>query len=123
MTETSVSTPWPKELRISPDRRQLTVIFDSGEKVDLSAEYLRVCSPSAEVQGHAPSQKKTIPGKQNVEIMQVVPVGNYAIRIHFDDMHNTGIFTWSYLYELGVTKEEKWATYLQELSDKGLSRI
>ena len=113
---------WPTELRVSKDRKTLTIAFNDGESHDLSAEYLRVCSPSAEVKGHAPSQKKTVPAKRNVEIIKVEPVGNYAVRIHFDDMHNSGIFSWSYFLELATERSKHWDGYLQELSEKGLSR-
>lgn len=111
----------PTELRVSRDRRELTVTF--GEtSYRLPAELLRVLSPSAEVQGHSPEQRITVPGKRNVVIMAIDPVGNYAIRIAFDDMHDTGIFTWSYLDELGREKDERWNAYLAELAEKGLSR-
>jgi len=120
MTETK--KPWPTELKLSPDKKTLQITFDTGEKHDYAAEYLRVCSPSAEVQGHGPSQKKTIPGKQNVAIMKLDPVGNYAVRIHFDDMHNTGIFSWDYFLELGRDPDAHWGVYLKELEEKGLSR-
>lgn len=113
---------WPTELRVRSDKKSLTVSFDNGESHELSAEYLRVCSPSAEVQGHGPDQRKTIPGKKNVEIMKMEPIGNYAVKIHFDDMHNTGIFTWSYLLELGQSRDELWGGYLKELEEKGMSR-
>ena len=113
---------WPKELRVSKDKRSLTISFDDGEAFDLSAEYLRVTSPSAEVQGHSPAQRKTVPGKRNVEIMKMEPVGNYAVRITFTDLHDTGIFSWVYLRELGVEHAERWAAYLGELEEKGLSR-
>ena len=113
---------WPKELRVSKDKRSLTISFDDGEAFDLSAEYLRVTSPSAEVQGHSPAQRKTVPGKRSVEIMKMEPVGNYAVRITFTDLHDTGIFSWVYLRELGVEHEERWATYLRELEEKGMSR-
>lgn len=113
---------WPTELRVRSDKKSLTVSFDNGESHELSAEYLRVCSPSAEVQGHGPDQRKTIPGKKNVEIMKMEPIGNYAVKIHFDDMHNTGIFTWSYLLELGQSRDELWGGYLKELDEKGMSR-
>jgi len=119
---TEPTAPWPTELRVSKDRRSLTVAFDTGDRHELSAEYLRVCSPSAEVQGHNPSQKQTVPGKRDVEIMKVDPVGNYAVRIHFDDMHNSGIFSWTYLFELGNERDKHWGTYLRELEDKGLRR-
>ena len=113
---------WPKELRVSKDKRSLTISFDDGEAFDLSAEYLRVTSPSAEVQGHSPAQRKTVPGKREVEIMKMEPVGNYAVRITFTDLHDTGIFSWVYLRELGVEHAERWAAYLGELEEKGLSR-
>ena len=88
----------------------------------MPAEYLRVFSPSAEVQGHSPEQRKTVPGKSAVQILKVEPVGNYAVRLHFDDKHNTGIFTWSYLLKLGREHDRLWAGYLAELTAKGLSR-
>ena len=113
---------WPKELRVSKDKRSLTISFDDGEAFDLSAEYLRVTSPSAEVQGHSPAQRKTVPGKRSIEIMKMEPVGNYAVRITFTDLHDTGIFSWVYLRELGVEYAERWAAYLAELEEKGLSR-
>lgn len=113
---------WPTEIRLKDDKKTLVVSFDNGESHEYSAEYLRVCSPSAEVQGHSPSQKKTVPGKQYVGIMQIEPVGNYAVRIHFNDTHNTGIFTWDYFLELANSREKLWGGYLKELEEKGLSR-
>ncbi|HEY8382679.1 MAG TPA: DUF971 domain-containing protein [Microvirga sp.] len=113
---------WPTELRLAKDRRMLTVAFDDGSSFALPAEYLRVTSPSAEVQGHSPSERKTVPGKRNVEILGVEPVGNYAVKLRFDDMHDTGIYGWDYLHELGAKHDEKWANYLAELDAKGLSR-
>jgi DUF971 family protein len=117
-----MSTPWPTELRLRKDRKVRTVAFDSGESFDLAAEYLRVRSPSAEVQGHSPSERRTVSGKQNVEILGVQPIGNYAVRLDFDDMHATGIFSWEYLFELGQNREKYWREYLDELAEKGLSR-
>jgi DUF971 family protein len=116
------SQPWPTELRLHKDRRTLTISFDGGEHYDLPAEYLRVKSPSAEVQGHAPDQRITVPGKRNVEILEVIPVGNYAVRLGFDDMHSTGIYGWGYLRELGQKHREYWQEYLDELASKNLSR-
>jgi DUF971 family protein len=118
------STPdvWPTELRLRKDRRHLAVSFDNGESFELSAEYLRVRSPSAEVQGHAPTERKTVPGKKNVAILEVQPVGNYAVRLVFDDLHSTGIYSWPYLRELGQRHEAYWREYLDELAAKGLSR-
>ncbi len=93
--------PWPTEIRLSPDKRTLTVGFDSGESFALPAEYLRIESPSAEVQGHRPEEKKTVEGKQAVTITAVEPVGNYGIRLIFSDGHDRGIFPWPYLAEIG----------------------
>lgn len=100
----------------------MAVTFPEESPFELPAEMLRVLSPSAEVQGHSPEQRVTVPGKRNVEIMRIEPVGNYAVRIVFDDMHDTGIFTWPYLHELGSEKATRWQAYLDELSEKGLSR-
>ena len=117
-----MAQPWPTEIRLKKDRRALVVSFDTGESYELAAEYLRVASPSAEVQGHSPEQRQTVPGKKNVGIMKVEPVGNYAVKLHFDDLHDTGIYSWSYLRQLGQEREERWAQYLAELEEKGLSR-
>jgi len=112
----------PKELRVSKDRKTLTVTFPDHSPFELPAEMLRVLSPSAEVQGHSPEQRVTVPGKRNVAILRIEPIGNYAVRIVFDDMHDTGIFTWTYLHELGHEREARWNAYLAELGQKGLSR-
>ena len=117
-----MTSPWPTELRLHKDRKTLTVAFESGEKFDLAAEYLRVRSPSAEVQGHSPSERRTVAGKQDVQILELHPIGNYAVRLVFDDLHSTGIFSWDYLAELGRNREEYWGAYLGELADKKLSR-
>src|SRR5271155_3562211 len=117
-----MTNPWPTELRLRKDRRALTITFEGGGSFDLAAELLRVRSPSAEVQGHSPSERRTVAGKQNVQILEVHPVGNYAVRLVFDDMHSTGIFSWDYLFELGQNSEKFWREYLGELADKGLSR-
>ena len=114
--------PWPTELRVSPDKRLLTVTFIGGASHSFTAEMLRVLSPSAEVQGHSPEQRVTVPNKANVSIRQLLPVGNYAIRIVFDDGHDSGLFTWVYLAELGANKDAKWQAYLDELKEKGLGR-
>jgi DUF971 family protein len=117
-----VSDNWPTELRLAKDRKTLNVAFESGESFALPAEYLRVKSPSAEVQGHSPDERKTVPGKKNVEIVAVEPIGNYAVRLSFDDMHSTGIFTWDYLLELGQHQPAYWQDYLKELAAKGMTR-
>ena len=113
---------WPTELRLSRDKRTLRVAFDDGSAFDLPAEYLRVMSPSAEVQGHSPSERKTVAGKRDVEIIAIDPVGNYAVKLRFDDMHDTGIFGWDYLFELGARHDERWQNYLGELDAKVLAR-
>jgi DUF971 family protein len=115
-------TNWPSELRLMQNGRVLQVTFLSGAVYDLSAEYLRVMSPSAEVQGHRREERITVGGKRHCGITGIEPVGTYAVRLIFDDMHATGIFTWSYLYELGSQHAEKWAFYEAELKTKGLSR-
>jgi DUF971 family protein len=117
-----VTDNWPTELRLAKDRKILTVTFDGGERLALPAEYLRVKSPSAEVQGHSPDERKTVPGKRNVMILEVQPVGNYAVRLVFDDMHSTGIYSWEYLVELGRNQPKYWQDYLDELAGKGMTR-
>jgi DUF971 family protein len=117
-----MNNPWPTELRLHKDRKALSVAFDNGESFELSAEYLRVRSPSAEVQGHSPAERRTVAGKRDVRILEVHPVGNYAVRLAFDDMHSTGIFSWDYLFELGRNREAYWRQYLDELNEKRLSR-
>ena len=116
------SRPWPTELRLSKDKKVLNVVFDSGESFALEAEYLRVTSPSAEVQGHSPDERKTVPGKRNVAILEVNPIGNYAVRLVFDDLHSTGIYSWDYLAQLGREHARRWQDYLDELAAKGMSR-
>jgi len=114
--------PWPAELKLNAAKDILTVTFDNGEQHRLAAEYLRVESPSAEVQGHGPLERQFVPGKRHVKIAALEPVGHYAVRIVFDDGHDTGLFTWSYLLELGREHERKWPVYLEGLAAKGLKR-
>ena len=116
------ATPWPVEIRLLTAEKMLEVVFEDGKSFRLPAEYLRVESPSAEVQGHGPGQKQLVAGRRHVGIMAMEPVGNYAVRLKFDDLHDTGIFSWRYLYELGIEQEERWATYLAALEKAGLSR-
>ena len=113
---------WPEEIRLAKSKDQLDVRFDNGTSFKLSAELLRVESPSAEVQGHGAGQKTTPTGKQNIVISSVEPVGNYAIRIGFSDGHNTGIFSWNTLYDYGLRKEELMGDYLLRLASDGTSR-
>jgi len=119
---TKENTPWPKEIRLNSAKNILTVGFDNGSAFEYEAEFLRVLSPSAEVQGHSPDQRKTVPGKSNVLVKSIEQVGNYAVRITFDDGHDTGLYSWEYLCELGDTHDERWQGYLEELESKGLSR-
>jgi DUF971 family protein len=117
-----VSLAWPVEIRLPKDRRTLRVSFDDGRTFDLTAELLRVTSPSAEVQGHSEAQRKTVGGKRNVTILSVDPVGNYAVRLGFDDMHSTGIYSWTFLRDLGLNAERRFQAYLDDLHAKGLDR-
>ncbi|MEL7272977.1 MAG: DUF971 domain-containing protein [Pseudomonadota bacterium] len=110
------------EIRLSKDKRLLTVGFDTGERYEMSAELLRVESPSAEVQGHDPSQKKLITGKRDVSITTIEPVGNYAVRLVFDDGHDTGIYSWDVLHRLGSGAAALFETYLEKLNAAGQSR-
>jgi DUF971 family protein len=113
---------WPTEIRLRRDRRSLGLGFDDGAAFDLPAEYLRVLSPSAEVQGHSPEQRQTVGGKIDITITAVDPVGNYAVRITFSDRHDSGIYSWAYLRKLGAERDSLWAGYLQELEQKQMSR-
>lgn len=123
MPEATAPAPaWPTELRVVNDRHALAVTFEDGARFTLPAEYLRVESPSAEVQGHQPDEKITIPGKRTVRIAEVEPVGNYAVRLIFDDGHGTGLYTWELLYAYGMQQEEKFGAYLKALEAQGLSR-
>ena len=106
-------SPWPSELRLDPAKTILTVSFDTGERFSLPAEYLRVESPSAEVQGHSPEQKQVVTGKKDVKITAIDPVGNYAVRLSFDDGHNTGLYSWDWLHMLGREMATKWTDYLR----------
>jgi DUF971 family protein len=117
-----VTLAWPVEIRLPKDRRTLRVAFDDGSIFDLPAELLRVTSPSAEVQGHSEAERKTVGGKRNVTILSVDPVGNYAVRIGFDDMHSTGIYSWAFLRDLGVNAARRFQDYLDDLQAKGLDR-
>lgn len=113
---------WPMEIRYQKDSKELHLTFDNGEKFALPAELLRVESPSAEVQGHHPSQKQTVAGRRHVGIIGIEPVGNYAVKLVFDDLHDSGIYSWQYLYKLGQNQEQLWQDYIKALEEKGLSR-
>ena len=112
----------PVEIRLKRDEKAVEIDFEDGRSFSLPAELLRVESPSADVQGHSAAQKKIVAGRRHVGILGVEPVGTYAIRIRFDDMHDTGLFTWDWLYRLGEHQEEIWQEYLAALAAHGLSR-
>jgi DUF971 family protein len=114
--------PWPTEIRLHKDRERLSVTWDDGFSHCFPAEFLRVTSPSAEVQGHGPGQKVTVAGKRNVQIIGVDPVGSYAVRLSFDDMHSTGIFSWDWFREHATREAELFAEYEAELATRNLSR-
>jgi DUF971 family protein len=117
-----MSEIWPEELLLAESGSRLVLRFDNGESHALPAEYLRVESPSAEVKGHSPDQAVTVAGKRHVKISKLLPVGNYAVRIVFDDGHDSGLYTWAYLLKLGREQDPLWAAYLAALEAKGLSR-
>ena len=114
---------WPEEIRLAKSKGLLEVRFDNGKSFSLSAELLRVESPSAEVQGHGPGQKTTPVGKRDILISSIEPVGNYAIRIGFSDGHNTGIFSWNTLYDYGLRQDELMTDYLSRLKNEGTTRV
>lgn len=116
------SRHWPLEIRLKTAEKLLQIEFDDGEIFRLPAELLRVESPSAEVQGHGPGQKTLVSGRRHVNVMTIEPVGHYAVRLKFDDLHDSGIFSWDYLYHLGQNRDRIWADYLARLDAAGLSR-
>ena len=115
-------SPHPVSIKLQTKSHKLNIEFDDGSKFELSCEYLRVYSPSAEVKGDGPGQSVLQIGKEDVNINQIEPVGNYAIKLIFDDGHNTGLYSWNYLYELGKNKEKKWDKYITALDDAGYKR-
>lgn len=117
-----MSQIWPTEIRSSEGGKLLNISFEDGSSFALSAEYLRVESPSAEVRGHSPAERKTVGGKIGVRIKAIEPVGNYAVKLVFDDGHDTGLFTWDELHRLGSNHESIWNAYLAALAVKGLAR-
>jgi DUF971 family protein len=121
-SEAAGTRHWPGEIRYIAAEKRLEIDFDNGVGFSYPAEYLRVESPSAEVQGHGPGQKQVLSGRRHVGILEIEPVGNYAIKIKFDDLHDTGIYSWSYLYKLGEEQDEIWVRYLDELERRGLTR-
>ena len=119
---TTTGGPVPTEIRFNKAEKTLHIAFDDGQSFALPAEFLRVESPSAEVQGHGPGQKQLVHGRRHVSIIAVEPVGNYAVRLKFDDMHDTGIFSWPILYHYGLHYQDMWDEYLSALDEQGLSR-
>lgn len=122
MSVPDITAAWPVEIRLAKDRRALHVTYDDGQVFSLAAELLRVTSPSAEVQGHSEAERKTVGGKRNVTMLSVDPVGNYAVRIGFDDMHSTGIYSWAFLRDLGMNAGRRLQDYLDDLQARGLDR-
>ncbi len=113
---------WPLEIRVNKADKTMEIDFDDGKTFRIPAELLRVESPSADVQGHSPDEKQIVPGKRNVSIIGVESVGNYAISINFDDTHDTGIYSWDFLYQMGENKDRLWSEYLNSLEKLGLTR-
>ena len=122
MSEPLGAPAWPVEIRVKQAERTLEIDFDDGRRFRFPAEFLRVESPSAEVKGHGTGQQIVVAGRRHVGIVDVEPVGNYAIRIRFDDLHDTGIYSWAYLHNLGLRQDELWSAYLARLAQRGLSR-
>ena len=122
MTNSDGARPWPVEIRIKRDERLLEVDFDDGQTFRLSAEYLRVESPSAEVKGHGGKVMPPVVGKEDVALLSAEPVGNYAVRLTFDDGHDTGLYTWDYLYQLGADVTSRWDAYLKRVAEAGTPR-
>ena len=117
-----VDSPWPSELRLKDKGQIFCIEMDSGEVWNIAAELLRVESPSAEVKGHGPGQEQLVWGKRGVFILKVEPVGNYAVRLHFNDGHNTGLYTWVYLAKLGREQVNLMQAYEMKLKEAGLGR-
>lgn len=115
-------THTPSEIRLNRDDKALEIDFEDGQSFKIPAELLRVESPSAEVQGHSPDEKKLVGGRRDVAIMEISPVGNYAIALKFDDLHDSGIYTWDFLYHMGTNQDAIWADYLKALETAGMSR-
>lgn len=117
-----MSQPTPTDIRLHQKSHVLEVAFDDGSRFEFPCEFLRVFSPSAEVQGHGPGQERLQWGKKNVNITSVQPVGNYAVQLYFDDGHDTGIYSWDLLYRFGVNQDEMWRDYLAQVEQAGVSR-
>jgi DUF971 family protein len=119
---TDEEAAWPTEIRLNPAKDSLRIAFDTGDTYEFSAEFLRVHSPSAEIKGHGNEERKILGGKRTVTIRAVEPTGNYAIRLTFSDGHDSGIFSWAYLAEIGRDKDQLWEQYLRDLDKRKLKR-
>ena len=117
------NTPTPTEIKLHQKSRVLEIAFSDGKHFKLPYEFLRVYSPSAEVRGHGPGQEVLQVGKQNIEITRIEPVGTYAVQPVFSDGHDTGLYSWDFLYDLGVNQDEMWQHYLQRMEQAGASRV
>lgn len=122
MAELDQATPQPTEIKLHQKSRLLEIAFADGSRFNLPCEFLRVYSPSAEVRGHGPGQEVLQVGKINAEITQVEPVGTYAVNLAFTDGHNTGIYSWDYLYDLGTNQTSLWERYLERMKEAGANR-
>jgi DUF971 family protein len=122
MAGLAATTPRPTEIKLHQKSRELEIAFDDGKSFRYSCEFLRVYSPSAEVRGHGPGQEVLQVGKQKVEILDIEPVGSYAVKLRFSDGHDTGLYSWDYFYDLGVKHEQYWQTYLARLKQAGANR-
>ena len=122
MSGLTSDTPRPTDIRLHQKSRQLELSFDNGTQFRLTCEFLRVFSPSAEVRGHGPGQETLQTGKENVNIIGIEPVGQYAIKLTFSDGHDTGLYSWDYLYDIASRQESLWKGYLQRLADAGVAR-
>ena len=115
-------TPIPTEIKLHQKSRMLEIAFSDGQRFELPCEFLRIYSPSAEVRGHGPGQEVLQVGKKNVEITDVQPVGSYAVQLVFSDGHDSGLYSWDYLHDLGVNQEALWKKYLERMNEAGASR-
>lgn len=122
MSGLTPSTPRPTDIRLHQVSRKLEIVFDDGSSFQLPCEFLRVYSPSAEVRGHGPGQEVLQIGKEDVNIVGIEPVGQYALKLTFSDGHDTGLYSWDYLYDLGIRQDELWQSYLDRLAAAGQTR-
>lgn len=122
MMMTESNRPWPLEIKLKSSGRTFEITFDNKDTFAMPAEFLRIESPSAEVKGHGPGQEVTVPGKRDVTITSIEPTGNYAVRLVFDDGHDSGLYSWDLLHRLGREQDPLWQRYLEKLEAEGLTR-